>query len=181
MGLSRKSFPERFKRRGKAYLECREYHSAGRGGSQTGYKGERAKHQPPLCVLATDTASVTSCPVPQPCLTHHSKLHTHTVNQIDPPILFLAVLWLQHRATWRPQDWVHKGCSPCVLAPPFDSHFCMRKHQQVKARTSKRVLAVIRRRGHPKIRGCKQLGYFQNCRVTLLLNLLMCSLPVAPG
>lgn len=24
MGLSRKSFPERFKRRGKAYLECRD-------------------------------------------------------------------------------------------------------------------------------------------------------------
>lgn len=91
----------------------------------------------------------------QPCLTHHSRLHPHTVNHIDPPslTLFLSMLLLQHRATWRPWDWVHRGCSLCVLAPPFDSHFCMRKHWPVKARTSKRVLAMIRKRGHPKKKG----------------------------
>lgn len=105
MGLSRKSFPERFNRRGKAYLECREYHSAGRGGSQTGYKAERelSTSVPSASWLQTQPASPAA-----PCRSlalPTVPLHTHTVNQIDPPphppppplTLFLVVLWLQHR------------------------------------------------------------------------------------
>lgn len=33
----------------------------------------------------------------------------------------------------------------------------------------------------PKRRACKQLGYLQDCRLMLLLDLLMCSIWVAPG
>lgn len=87
MGLSRKSFPERFNRRGKAYLECREHHSPGRGGSQSEYKGERAKPQPPPLRPGYRVSPRHQLPRAAAFLTHHSRLHPHTVNQIDLPPL----------------------------------------------------------------------------------------------
>lgn len=63
------------------------------------------------------------------------------------------------------------------------AHFYLSKHWLVKSGASKRFLTRIKRSGPPpkKKEGEKQLNYFQNCRVTILLDLLTYSIQVVPG